>query len=253
MAPRAGNPRLLRGVLIALGAVLLGAAYGTTLFPTPLAARIEPAIGVVGVDAGKSLAWILRTKRGVVLIDAGMDQDAKAILGELGAEGVSPAQVQAILITHAHPDHWGGAAAFRGAKVYAGAGDVALLKGEAKLKGPLSSMLGGMMPAPLAAVEAVQDGQVLELDGEEIRAVSLPGHTPGSTAYLWKDLLFTGDALLGKGAAEVTRAPWLFCEDAAQARRSLEKLRDVPFTRMADGHIGATADARSKLIRLLRK
>ena len=250
---RSGNPRLLRAALIAFGAALLGAAYLTTLFPSPLAERIEAAPGVIGVDTGKSLAWILRTRRGAVLIDTGMDRDAKAVLAELGQEGVSPAQVQAILLTHAHPDHWGGVAAFPSAKVYAGAGDAAVLQGKAKLKGPISGVLGGMMPAPLPSVEAVEDGQVLQLDGEELRAIALPGHTPGSTAYLWKDLLFSGDALLGKGAAEVTRAPWLFCEDADQARRSLEKLRDVPFTRMADGHIGATADARSKLVRMLRK
>lgn len=253
MARSSGSPRLLRAALIALGAALFGAAYLTTLFPSPLAERIEAAPGVVGVDAGKSLAWILRTKHGAALIDAGMDKDARAVLAELGSEGLSPAQVHSILLTHAHPDHWGGAAAFPAAKVYAGAGDVALLEGKAKLKGPMSAALEGMMPAPLAAVEAVQDGQVLQLDGEELRVIALPGHTPGSTAYLWKDLLFTGDALLGKGAAEVSAAPWLFCEDAAEARRSLEKLRDVPFTRMADGHVGATADARSKLVRLLRK
>ncbi|HVE81445.1 MAG TPA: MBL fold metallo-hydrolase, partial [Myxococcales bacterium] len=77
--------------------------------------------------------------------------------------------------------------------------------------------------------------------------------TPGSTAYLWKDLLFTGDALMGQGAAAVTTAPWVFSEDASGARRSLEKLRDVPFTRMADGHVGATADARMRLLRFLSR
>lgn len=250
---RSGSPRLLRAALVALGVALLGAAYLTTLSPSLQADRIEAAPGAIGVNTGKSLAWILRTKRGVVLIDTGVDRDARAILEELGAQGLSASNVHTILITHAHPDHWAGAAAFPAAKVYAGAGDVALLQGKAKLKGPLSAVLGRIMPPPLAAVEPVQDGQVLDVDGEEIRAIALPGHTPGSTAYLWKDLLFTGDALLGKGAAEVSLSPWLFCEDSGQARRSLEKLRDVPFTRMADGHVGATADARSKLIRMLRK
>ena len=188
----------------------------------------------------------------MALIDAGMDRDARAIL-DSRAEGLSAAQVHSILITHAHPDHWGGAAAFPNARIYAGEGDVAVLQGRASLKGPMSRVLGGMMPPPLAAVEPVQDGRVLDLDGEQVVAIALPGHTAGSTAYLWKDLLFSGDALLGHGAAAVSAPPWLFCEDSGQARRSLEKLRDVPFTRMADGHVGATADARSRLLRLLRK
>jgi glyoxylase-like metal-dependent hydrolase (beta-lactamase superfamily II) len=250
---RSGSPRALRLALIALGAVLLGAAYATTLFPDPQADRIEAAPGVIGVNTGRGLAWLLHTKHGVVLIDAGMDRGARAVMDELREEGLGASQVHSILITHAHPDHWGGVAAFPGAKVYAGAADVPILQGRASLKGPMAGVLGGMMPPPLAAVEPVPDGQVLDLDGEEVRAIALPGHTPGSTAYLWKDLLFTGDALLGQGANAVRAPPWLFCEDSAQARRSLEKLREVPFTRIADGHVGATADARLRLLRLLRK
>jgi glyoxylase-like metal-dependent hydrolase (beta-lactamase superfamily II) len=239
--------------LIAFGAVLLGAAYATTLFPSPQADRIEPAPGVTGVSTGRSLAWILRTRRGAALIDTGMEKDARAVMDELRAQGLSASQVHSILLTHAHPDHWGGVAAFPGARIYAGEGDVPILQGKASLKGPMAGMLGGMMPPPLAAVEPVRDGQVLDLDGEQVLAIALPGHTPGTTAYLWKDLLFSGDALLGRGAAEVTTPPWLFSEDSGQAKRSLAKLREVPFTRMADGHIGATADARSRLLRLLRK
>lgn len=250
---RSSSPRALRIALIALGAVLLGAAYATTLFPSPQADRIEPAPGVTGVNTGRSLAWILHTRHGVALIDAGMDRDARALLDELRAQGLSAAQVHSILITHAHPDHWGGVAAFPGARIYAGEGDVAVLQGKASPRGPLSRVLGGMMPPPLAGVEPVQDGRVLDLDGEQVTAIAVPGHTAGTTVYLWKDLLFSGDALLGRGAAEVALAPWLLCEDKGQARRSLEKLREVPFTRMADGHIGATADARSRLLRLLRK
>jgi len=250
---RSGSPRALRAALIALGAVLLGAAYLSTLFPRAQADRIEPALGVTGVNTGQSLAWILRTRHGAVLIDAGADRDARALLDELRAQGLDASKVHAILVTHGHPDHWGGAASFPQARVYAGAGDVALLQGRAKLHGPLSPVLSGMMPPPLPAVEAVADGQVLDLDGEQVRAIALPGHTPGTTAYLWGDLLFSGDALLGRGAAAVAPSPWLFCEDSGQARRSLQRLREVPFTRLADGHVGATAEARSKLLRLLQK
>jgi len=249
----AGSPRLLRAALIALGAFLLVAAYLHSIFRSPSADRVEPALGVVGVNTGRSLAWILRTAHGAALIDAGLEPDAGELVKALRAQGLDASRVHSVLVTHAHPDHWGGAAAFPAAKVYAGAGDAPVLQRQAKLKGPLAWAMDGMMPVALGSVERVEDGQVLSLDGEEVRAIALPGHTPGSTAYLWKDLLFSGDALLGRGADAVGTPPWMLCEDASQARRSLEKLREVPFTRMADGHSGATADARLKLLRLLRR
>jgi glyoxylase-like metal-dependent hydrolase (beta-lactamase superfamily II) len=255
VARRPRGPGALRAALVAAGLLLLGGAWFSAQVPRSQSSRIEPALGVIGVDTGRSFAWVLRTRHGAALIDAGMDRDAPALLDELRAEGLSPSQVHTILITHAHPDHWGGVRAFPSARVLAGAAEVPLLTGKGKMESLAARVfdVAGVMPPPLSQVAAVGDGQALDVDGEEIRAVALPGHTPGSTAYLWKDLLFTGDALLGKGDAAVQGPPSFLCEDAAQARRSLEKLRELPFTRIADGHAGTTAGARLKLVQLLGK
>ncbi|HVE84071.1 MAG TPA: MBL fold metallo-hydrolase, partial [Myxococcales bacterium] len=179
------GPGALRAALLALGALLLGAAWLSAGMPRAQAAHLEPAPGVVGVDAGRSLAWILRTRNGAALIDAGYDRDARALLAELRAQGLDASKVHTVLITHGHPDHWAGAAMFPAARVLAGAGDVPLLLGKARLRGPASFALSRVMPPPLPQVTAVADGQVLDVDGEEVRAIALPGHTPGSTAYLW--------------------------------------------------------------------
>jgi len=42
----------------------------------------------------------------------------------------------------------------------------------------------------------LSDGDVLTFASEKILVISTPGHTPGSTSFLWRDRLFTGDALL---------------------------------------------------------
>jgi sulfur dioxygenase len=42
----------------------------------------------------------------------------------------------------------------------------------------------------------LQDGDVILFGHEEILAIATPGHTPGSTSYLWRDRVFTGDTLL---------------------------------------------------------
>jgi len=42
----------------------------------------------------------------------------------------------------------------------------------------------------------LQDGDVLEFaGGEKIKVIATPGHTQGSTSFLWRDRLFTGDSL----------------------------------------------------------
>jgi len=42
----------------------------------------------------------------------------------------------------------------------------------------------------------VADGESIACGDEELRALATPGHTPGCTSFLWRDRVFTGDALL---------------------------------------------------------
>lgn len=44
--------------------------------------------------------------------------------------------------------------------------------------------------------QLLTDGDKVGFGAELIRAIATPGHTPGSTCYLWRDRLFTGDTLL---------------------------------------------------------
>ncbi len=46
----------------------------------------------------------------------------------------------------------------------------------------------------------IQDGDIFEFgNNESIKVIATPGHTPGSTSFLWRDRVFTGDALLISG------------------------------------------------------
>jgi sulfur dioxygenase len=43
----------------------------------------------------------------------------------------------------------------------------------------------------------IQDGDIFEFaDGEQLKVIATPGHTPGSISFLWRDRVFTGDSLL---------------------------------------------------------
>ncbi len=46
----------------------------------------------------------------------------------------------------------------------------------------------------------IKDGDIFEFGtSESIKVIATPGHTPGSTSFLWRDRVFTGDALLVDG------------------------------------------------------
>ncbi|MCX5215190.1 MBL fold metallo-hydrolase [Kitasatospora sp. NBC_00240] len=70
----------------------------------------------------------------------------------------------------------------------------------------------------------------------------MPGHTPGSTAYLWADrgLLVTGDALVTYDGLTGARGPRLVCRgfthDAAAALASLDILGSLPGRLVLPGH-----------------
>ena len=245
-----------RAILIAL-AILIGlpllaivALFATR--ETPDGPRVVAEPGVVGVEAGGAYAWIVRTPRAAVLVDAGLDAKGSAILAELRSEGVEPDEVQAVLVTHGHPDHYAAATLFRKARVFIGAADVAMLRGDTTHYAAFGKVMAAVMPLPPGPrVSAeLRGGEQLDFDGARFTVIATPGHSPGSVMYLYKDVLFTGDSLMRKKDG-VAIAPSLFSENAMENRASLRKLELVAFDKIADGHAGVTLDAKTKLVRLL--
>ena len=240
-------------MLLVLGGVgLLVFAFVYSKLPRSGDPRIEAALTVVGVDTGGSYAWVLKTAHGAALVDCGADPQGSALLSELSKQGLKAADVHTVLLTHGHRDHWAACSLFAQARVYLGPGEAAYLRGEKKY-GSLASLgehlfTGLTLPSSLTELKG---DETLDLDGEAVRVIAVPGHTQGSVVFLWNDLLFTGDALVGHGKG-VSTAPSFFSDDSGQARASLEKLIALPFTRIADGHTGLSCDARQKLGRYLR-
>ena len=55
--------------------------------------------------------------------------------------------------------------------------------------------VSGLCGAETADIQ-INDGDVFEFgESEEIKVIATPGHTPGSISFLWRDRLFSGDAL----------------------------------------------------------
>ncbi|HVE85429.1 MAG TPA: MBL fold metallo-hydrolase [Myxococcales bacterium] len=239
-------------VLLVAGGVM--AARVRSQMPVSTGARIDVEPVAIGVFAGPSYVWIVKTAHGAFLVDAGEDPRAEEVLTELKLQGVPPEAVHTVLLTHGHEDHWGGSAAFPRAKVLAGPGDAAVIRGERHaIPAPVEALMHLRRPRPPmpAHLEELRGDETLDLDGTQVKVISVPGHTRGSLAFLVGDVLFTGDSVMARPDGSLDLGPRLFCEDAEQNRRSLEKLREVSFSRIADGHAGVTVDARARLEALL--
>jgi glyoxylase-like metal-dependent hydrolase (beta-lactamase superfamily II) len=71
--------------------------------------RAQIPIALPGL--GHVNCYVLEDERGVTLVDPGLpDPDSHdALAGRLGAVGIDLAAVHTVLVTHSHPDHFGGA------------------------------------------------------------------------------------------------------------------------------------------------
>jgi glyoxylase-like metal-dependent hydrolase (beta-lactamase superfamily II) len=131
------------------------------------------------------------TTRDGLVVDPGDEIDD--ILEIVNRHGLT---VKAIVITHAHIDHIGGAQKLKqatGAPVYMNPNDVELQK----MLDVQASWLGMRPPEEVAIDAAAKDGDRLVIGATEFHVLHTPGHTQGSIS-LWipsEGKLVAGDTL----------------------------------------------------------
>ena len=240
--------KILAGIAVVLLLLALGAGLLFSKMPKKWPALVELPGGVLGVLCRFSYSWIIPSPGGAVLIDAGLDEKAPDIIAALRRKGLLPESVRAILITHGHGDHFGGAIAFPHARVLADKGDIPLIMNQKKPAGIAQSIFSKMSPpkAPPKKIEALPDGDSITVDGLTFGIIRLPGHSPGSVAYLFGNILFSGDALMGRGDS-VMPPPFFTSADPEQSKKALAALVRAPFSIIANGHTGAVFDGHKKL------
>ena len=137
------------------------------------------AIGNTG-----TVAYVVQTSAGLMMIDAlGANQVESDLLPGFMKLGLDPAQVKTILVGHGHADHFGGSAYFQqkfGSKVYVSATDWTLMETPPRGRGPG----GPPAAAPPKRDGELRDGESVSLGNVSVRAVAVPGHTPGSMGFV---------------------------------------------------------------------
>ena len=76
---------------------------------------------------------LIRSGERYLLIDAGLPDDQQGLLKFLQEERVDPAQIEYLILTHAHPDHAGNAAWLQqeyGIRIIAGRGDSTIIQNQ---------------------------------------------------------------------------------------------------------------------------
>jgi glyoxylase-like metal-dependent hydrolase (beta-lactamase superfamily II) len=206
------------------------------------------AAGIHQVSKGVN-AFIVDGDDGVVLVDTGLPKRHGAILAGLAAIGRKPEDIAAIVITHGHADHAGGAAGLKresGAALIASVTDAAVVRGDAPappppiLDFPIIRGLARLVPTAERAVvdHHVEAGPVPV--ASDLTAVPTPGHTAGHISLLLDrhgGVLFAGDSAMSTRSGGVQRG--FMNRKSATFDSSLRTMADLDFDIACFGHSAA--------------
>ena len=176
-----------------------------------------------------SMIYVARTDSGVIAIDLGWTGVEEVLPKSLQKLGASASDVRFVFLTHAHRDHIAAWPLVRQARFGIAAAEVPGFTGERAYSGWATKMGDELneysrpKPGELTLMTFASDTAFI-LGRDTVHAFPIPGHTPGSTAYLFRGILFGGDAINWRPGSGFQGARPEFSDSIAESRESLRAL-----------------------------
>ncbi|WP_370677259.1 MBL fold metallo-hydrolase [Pleomorphomonas sp. PLEO] len=227
------------------------------------ACHMQETAGITDPTSIHINGYLVRGGGRAVLIDAGtggFKQWGGRLKSNLSLAGIQPSEIDAILLTHAHPDHVGGLmdasgeTAFPNAELVVHHREVAFWRDDGNLNRAPERARGNFLLAR-QVFEAYRD-RLRTFEGGEVlaglTAIPLPGHTAGHTGYrldsggqnllVWGDIVHFPEIQIPRPDVSIA-----FDQDALLAAATRSKLLDVVSSErlpIAGMHLGELGFAR---------
>jgi glyoxylase-like metal-dependent hydrolase (beta-lactamase superfamily II) len=220
----------------------------------------DVAEGIHRVEHARTNWYLVEDGDAVTIVDCGFPRSWSGLHSALAELGRSPGQVEAVVLTHAHPDHIGFAERARtewDVPVWLHERDRSLSRhpfNYEKEHSPLrhvnpytlrsAAMMGAMgalLTKPIGDVRAFATGDVLDVPGHPV-PVHTPGHTHGHSAFHFADrgAVLVGDALATIEPYSGRRGPRLVSGaanvDSREALASLQRIAETGAETVLVGH-----------------
>ena len=204
----------------------------------------DPDCHIYLIDGGDELT----------MIDCGMaaGDSLERIIANVRAEGLDPARIARVIVTHYHMDHAGGAARFRdrlGVDVIAPEGAAhALRTGDERAVALDMAKAAGFYASdyrfePVEIAREVREGERIAVGSLELEVIETPGHCDGHASYLLRGrertYLFAGDAVFSGGRVVLQNIHDCSIQKSAA---SIAKLAELEFDALLPGHAAICLD-----------